>query len=365
MAEPIQPRSITDQIILAFGLITIVSTSLTFYVLIPGIYYNMATILGLDSMSYILFSFTPSTFSTWALIIVTAILVAFSLVTILPTSGTRRIMGDSSDDNYGFFRYLAVFVFVQLILSLLGSYMVPNFGNLPIYNENSIVQNFFFSVGSVFQTVILQFIPLTVMVGIYLVIRRKFSIRAILNPNRDVTEFRAVFIIVATAVAALVFSNNLGNSIMAYVTFLVLNIIYMRFGFLKSLLAGFAITEFNVVSELSVAVPYLPTALSVYLFIWAFFGLLVILEYISTESAKRRKEAVQKQEEELPEISQHFPRVNPDRLFVRSSCPECGRATYHVKQGMTLVCDYCNHELSSDAVGEYNIKIESRYINRI
>lgn len=365
MAEPIQPRGVVDQIILALGLITVVSTSIAFFVLISGISGNMSTILGIDTVTYMIFSFSPNPTIVWGFLIVSAILVAVSLITILPNQAVRKFSGDSVDDIYGFFKYLAIFVFVQLILSIFGRLIYPDFGMLPIYNENFSVQNYFFSVGSVFQTLILQFVPLTVMIGVYLSLKRKFNIRALLNPNSYVTEYKSIFVIIATAVAALFFTNNIGNTVMAYVTFLVLNVIYLRFGFFRSLLAGFAVTEFNLVNGLSTSIPYLPTVLSVYLFLWAFFGLLVVFEYVSRESMKRRKEEEEKRGERPPAIEGGYIRVNPDRLFIRSSCPECGRAVFHVKESMKLVCEKCAHELSSDAIGEYNIRIEGRYVERL
>lgn len=365
MAEPVQPRGIMDQLVLALGLITVVSGAIAFFVLIPGVAGSMTAILGINTSSYFILAFTPTPSMIWAAIIATAVLVAISLISIFPGQGARKLTGDTVDDVYGFFRYLAIFVFIQLVISIFGRYISPGFGDLPVYNEAFPVQNFFFSVGAVFQTVMLQFVPLAIMIGIYLAISGKFNLRALINPNAYIKEYKAVFVIIATAVAALFFSDTVGDTIIAYLTFLVLNAIYLRYGFFRSLIAGFAISEFNIVTGLAGSIPYLPTVLSIYLFIWAFFGLIVVFEYFSRETARKRSEEMEKRREELPALERSYLRVDPDRLFIRSSCPECGRAVFHIRDNMTLVCEKCEHELSRDAVGEYNIRIEGRYPGRI
>lgn len=347
---------IVDKLVTAIGLLAIVPASVIFFVLMPRTFTNIGRILQFSTQNYIFFSVGPSIALVIALIAITSAILLFSL-----SSLAVRLQTLSSSFRHKnspeFFRYLSIFVLVQLVLSVIISVFFPQLGTSPIFNEDIGVQNFLIPVISTFQAIILELLPITVILSIYFVASKKFNLKSLLNPDIYASNVWIPIVIIATTFAAIVYSYDFGESVIAYVTFFVLNIIYLKFGFLKAFLANFTISAFNMIAGASISVPFLTTIITIFLFVWAFFGMYSIIE-IAGEVGRKRASERAAEKETRPSPEPQYVKVDPNLLWIRSSCPNCGNASFHIKENMKLVCDKCEHEIDKDAEGEYNIRIE-------
>ncbi len=346
-----------DMIIRYSGIALIAMSLITFAYLIPGTLdaMNIAVTLGPQLTGVPGFSLTPYLFYlSIALTLLTLLVSIFSLFVHRPDIST----GFQETKNREYFHYLMIFILVQIILTEIIAYFVPAFGTGFPYNEPVAVQNFAFVFETVFQSFLFQLLPITVAILLLLLFTGKLNRSAILSPMIGMRENLLISGVISASVSLIVGGTVL-NYLSNFVTFFMLNFIFVRFGFLKAFLTNFTVAITNVTATLISGNVILSNILPIFLFYLGFLGM-----YSAVQIGMNlpRYLPVPDQKNDRPrKVEKKVPRMEP---FIRSNCPDCGHTVFHVKDDMGLKCARCGKDLEKDATGEMNISIEFRKVNK-
>ncbi len=348
---------------IAFGIFAVV------FSLVVTLFYSfsmkkyIAFIRGIPTSSYTFFSFVPNTSFIISVFAVSIIFIFISIFSLIPVKENISLsFRPKFQPKY--FRYLAIFIFVQLMLSLLMTSIYPSFGVSAVDGYPFPAQDFYYVVSVLFETVLFQLLPLTVLILLYSAVSKKPVLKSLLQSDAIPSNLVAAFSIIgATAVSILYayIGQNIYYVISIYISMVILNIIYIKFGFFRALLSTFILNMTSFYGFVLSKIQVLSLLFLAFLFIWATLGLF----YMFTESEERRKNlevktAGQEKKEGTPRHQQavQVPLLPPDALWIRSTCPECGGMTFHVKDNMYLECDHCHHVLSPGDTGPFNVKID-------
>lgn len=355
MAEGKEKNTLGDLIITYSGLVLTGVSLFTYLYLFPSSISDINTIAQLGTeitgISWLNLG-APLVYLSMAVLL---ILVLSSLVTFF-YQNDRISMGFSKQKNSRFFGYLMIYILVQLILSEIFAYFVPGFGNQFPFHQPLGVQNFVFSYLTLEESLIYQFIPIMVIVAVVGIVRGKISLKTFTFFEFDRFQMLSIAFFVSFFATLLIAGTPL-EYVSDFFSLFVLNIIFLRFGFLKSLLANFAISMTNVTASLISGNATLSLILPVFLFFMGFLGIYSLVQISVTPPREGTLDAPRQTSVERERRSR-VPTIEP---FIRSRCPSCGNAVYSVLlPSISLKCTKCGLELEKNAMGENNIKIEMR-----
>lgn len=344
--------TIGERIAAVSGTVLVAIALFTFVFILPSTLNSVARIvqLGTQVTGINGFSLTPG------LIYLTAsIALALALISLLSLFVNRNSISKSfsRDSTRKFFGFLMIYILLQLILTEIFAYAMPNIASLFPFHENLGVQNFVFAFLSLEQSVIFVFVPVSVALTIIAVLRGESISRYL----RFYEGSRTQVLIISLGISlfsTLFISGSVLGYVSNFVSFTLLNIIFLRFGFLKAFLTNFSLSMTNVTATLIAGNLTLSAMLPLFLFFLGFLGVYSLLQV----SVPSQKEGSREEMEEKPpkvEASKR-PQIEP---FIYSRCPQCGNAVFHViPSDMSLKCEKCEHVLQSDAKGPRNISIE-------
>ncbi len=336
----------------ASGLILAIITLLTFALLFPPSIGDLSRIgqLGTQITGIAGFRFTPSLIYT--ILVVSLIIALMSIFSIFYHNDNLSNSFQKAKTRK-FFGFLMIYILAQLILTEIIAYLVPNFGNQFPFKESLGVQNFVFSFITLEETVLFQLVPIIVVLAVVGIMRGRLNIRAFTHYSGDWTETLILSFTIA-AVSTFIISGTPLDYVSDFASLAILNIIFLRFGFLKAFLTNFAISMTNVTASLVAGNAILSQLLPLFLFFLGFLGVYSLVQvFVESQKVSTEKDVLAESETTR---QRRTPQVEP---FVYSRCPECGNAVYHViLPEMSLKCEKCEHVLSKDAVGEKNITIE-------
>lgn len=355
MEETKEKRTLGELIINYSGLVLVGVSFLTFLFLFPSTFTDAATILQLGSQITGISGFSVNSALIYSVMFATLLLVVVSIISLF-YHNDRISIGFKKEKNRAFFGYLMIYILVQLILTEIFAYFVPNFGNAFPFQQSVGVQNFVFSYLSLEQSILYEFIPLSIAVIVILAIRGELNLHSLRFHEFERFEVLILSLAIA-AVATILITGTYLDYISDFVSFFVLNVIFLRFGFFKAFLTNFTIALTNVTASLVSPNPALSTMLPVFLFFLGFLGIYSLVQ-VSMSVPREEPADEEKRRGNAAEIRRKIPTIEP---FIRSRCPNCGNAMYHIiLPGLTLKCSKCDLELERDATGENNIKIEMR-----
>ncbi|CAC11639.1 hypothetical membrane protein [Thermoplasma acidophilum] len=310
---------------------------------------------------YAMFSFHGTVSFFIGMIVISLVIVIAGLFSLVrfkkdyTTSFTNRPSGR-------YFWYLAIYVLVDLILSFIISSIYPSYGITSINRLPNFVQVYYYLVSVPGETLFFSIIPISVILLIYGFASKKISV-IIKSGDLSWNIVGAISIGVATYAAILyvVLGQNIYYVVSAYVTTLMVSIIYLKFGLIRAILTNFIMSMISFLSVLVSKIPAYSLLLTIFLFAWASVGIYYL--FLENESRQKRisqermdREKTRAAQEARREVQ--APLLKPEDLFIRSSCPECGGIVFHVRGDMNLECDHCHHVVSPDDVGPFNIKID-------
>lgn len=355
-------RKTPGEIILAYsGLALIFASFITFLYLIVPDFTNPGKITALgDSVS----GFSGINFNTATVYAITILVLFFTAFAVFSLfyRNERLSMGFSEEKNRKFYGYMMVYILVQLVLSELLSYFVPNFASEFPFNESGPVQNFVFSYQTLLQASLYELLPISIAAVIVSKLHGVPIAEGLRFYKMSGTERHVISIVISVGASFLV-STTVITFITAFFSLLVLNEIFLNFGFLKAYLTNFAVALTNVTAYLIAGNSVLSIILPLFLFFLGFLGVYSLVQLgvrVPVESHKQEEigTGAQNTGQETTGTARRVSLVQP---FITSRCPECGQATYHVLlPGMNMKCAKCEHEMDRDAVGETNIFIDSR-----
>lgn len=348
------------ELILSYsGLVLIFISFITFlYLIIPDLNNpGKITALG-DQVS----GFSGLNFNTTTVYLITILVLFFAVFGIFSLfyRNEKLSMGFSEETNRKFYGYLMIYILVQLVLSELISYFLPNYANEFPFNESAPIQNFIFSYQTLLEAALYELLPITIAAVIVSRMHGTSLSEGIRFYRMNSTERHVVSIIISI-VASILVSPTIITFITAFFSLFVLNEIFLNFGFLKAFLTNFAVAMTNVTAFLVSGNTALSVGLPLFLFFLGFLGVYSLVQLGVRIPGENQGNQIQGDDKQTPDIaspSRIVPQIEP---FVKSRCPECGQATYHVLlPNMNLQCTKCGHELDRDAVGEINIIIDAR-----
>ena len=336
--------------------------ALVFFFTLPFLFKDFGMIPGMSGLYFYLnIKITPT--MAYSLMPLGIILILLSFFPLF----YDKIHSSSFDRNNNAFYFSAVSVYIAVLVfsSVLVEIVDPSIAVSTVSSMPLGIQNFIYMMGSVLQVLIFEFIPLSLLIIIFLAVSRQLKVSSFLNPYNYLKRFTILFMLIAAAVAVLITNYNLYNSILIYVSTMALSFIYIRYGFLRSILASFisSYVEFTLTAFRGNAI--ITSATSVFLFIWAFAGLYSFTFYMVQRQRKKSDNSDTKGNEdnlENAEVERKIapePKTPPDELWIRSACPNCGNVEYKINDDMSLECTKCGQRLDSDYTGPYNIIISN------
>ena len=357
-------KKTAGELILTYsGLVLIFLSFFTFlYLIIPDLTNpGKITALG-DKVS----GFSGLNFNTATVYVITFLILFFTVFAIISLfyRNDKLSMGFSEDKTRKFYGYLMIYILVQLVLSELITYFVPNYSNEFPFNESGPIQNFIFSYQTLLEAAIYELLPITIAAVIISKMHGTPLSEGIRFYRMNSTERHVVSVIISI-VASLLVSASVITFLTAFFSLLVLNEIFLNFGFLKAYLTNFAVALTNVTAFLVAGNTALSVALPLFLFFLGFLGVYSLVQLGIRMPGEAHETGTPQAIGEVAEPPLNRRPVVEIEPFVKSRCPECGQATYHIiLPNMNMKCTKCGHELDKEAVGETNIVIDARNPSR-
>lgn len=294
-------------------------------------------------------------FSIYLAWIVTLAAVVFITYSIL---FGRKSLTQGTPENRSsvrsFSAYLAAFALLDLFLSEIeaiagiapSSLGMPNNAAIVVFGFSAILFSLLMQLATVY--------PLSYLF-------RSLESRGAIDSNSQHKKWRSAEIVLIAAAADLVigyFVPFVGPaSLSMLLSVILLNYICLKSGFTRALLAYFISTMFSVISFLVLNSFLLSILLTVFLLMWAFIGFSWIA---SVMMGSMQKSNPQEHAQEM--AKRYIEGTDYSKLWVRSTCPNCGESKFHLEPDGSLKCDKCNQIVEKDTEGRLNIIIQNRRI---
>lgn len=309
---------------------------------------------------------------TWVLFPVyllgSALLLFMAIFLFLDRFNISSIKSPPRGESRGnFFVYLSIVFLLELILStvLTSAYpgLVSSLNVIQSYPETLYVPFLFFQWFYV-ELIIMEAIP---ALAVALIARRLFpslKLGNVISPG--VTDPRSLasltlFSTLCSAIFSVYFllgsPDFVPNMISLAFTSFLLIAIYFRFGLKEFFLASFSFNTLSAIytvtsTDTSTLNGYISTSVFLVILLFSFMGLAGSLLKI-TQISESRTRKVATDNKPPRSIS-----LDPKDLWIRSSCPSCGSATFKVENDLSMTCSNCSGKVDRDYAGPMNIKIE-------
>lgn len=258
----------------------------------------------------------------------------------------ERVKPEEKSDN--FFGYIAAFIFLELVISLLASIS----GVVPSLGVPDNVAAVAYGLSSLVFSVLMQLVVVYPLLIVFSEVRKR-------NEEFNQNQADAAVLLISFAIDG-IFAYFLGISGGFDVTFLltviVVNYICIKTGFLKAFLTNITINMISVASYILVNNAIMNTLAAIYLYIWAFLGIFWASGAAFSRLPQRAPGEEQGESQERPSFhNEHYA-----DLWIRSTCPGCGEAKFHVQDDLSLKCEKCGEVIQKDQVGMQNIVVQTR-----
>ncbi len=344
-------RNIEDAIVKYAALSAVAISSLSFLLAIPGMFRKGFPLYGHSMSSYFLLNLPASSGIIAAIAGSVLLLLALSVLSLSRKPAiTIKFLGNNSTPQ--FYRYLLAFIFIEIILSELINTVDPAIVSVYPFDSSfpSVVAAAYAS-EVLLQSLLFQLIPLFAAVVVMLLIRKNLHLSTLSKLSLTSGDEYAIAIIVGVIFA--VFSGGPFIELLSdFFTLFVLNVIFIKTGFLRAFLANFTLSAYNVAAAFLSPYPDGTLLLTIYLVIIGFLGAYSMFGMAARMSAASSAARTQQQPEIKP--------LSPDysALFVRSSCQECGNTTFHIMDDMSLKCTKCGTIVPKGTMVIPNIRVE-------
>lgn len=285
----------------------------------------------------------------WVLIFVA---VLYTLVTLYhkpPVQVFERIKPESKDNNY--FGYIAAFVFFELAISV----VISATGVVPSLQAPDDAAAIAYGISSVIFSILMQLIVIYPLLLLFREVRRR---------NEQFTSAQsdaAVLLISFPIDGALAYFTGMfsGFDVIFLITVLIMNYICIKTGFLKAFLTNITMNMISVASYIFVTATIANTVIAIYLYVWSFLGIFWASGVAFARVPQRAREEVGA-EEGTGLNGSAFRDEHLVDLWIRSTCPGCGEAKFHVQQDLSLKCEKCGAIIQKDQIGVQNIVVQTR-----
>ncbi len=311
----------------------------------PG-YLNGALPSGLKFLSTPFFVYV-----SWILIV--GVMVYISYTILYGNKSLFRGTVESKEKNTTFAAYFAGFALLTLFLSevdaLAGT--IPNSLGTP--SGPAFV---LYGMSTVLSTIVEQ---LAIVVPIFYIAKFLIS-KGLLQSDKDSPSGRFLnleIVVIASSIDVIIeyFIPIFGPaSLSSLLADLLLNYITLKSGITRALMVNFSTTMLSVESFIALNNQIISLLIIIFLVIWAISGfswlMSVMVRYTAQTSPKRSREELAKKYIEETDYS---------KLWVRSTCPNCGETKFHLDSDYSLKCDKCSQVIEKDQTGKMNIIIQT------
>lgn len=348
---PESVKSLEDAVLKYAAYSAVAISTVAFLLAIPGMFRKGFPLYGRSMSSYFILN-SPANADIIEAICGTVVVLLVLSVLSITGKFSGRFKSFHNDSRQPFLRYLLAFVFIEILLSELVDTVNPAITSVYPFDSNlpSVVAAAYAS-EVLLQSFLFQLIPLFVAIVVALLIRRNLHASSLLNFSLSSGDDYIIAIVVGAAFAILS-GGPFIEVISDFFTLFVLNMIFLKAGFLRAFLANFTLSAYNVAAAFLSPYPDGTVLLTVYLVILGFLGaysLFGMAVRISSASSAARVRSPPERKTPAPDYS---------RLFVRSSCQECGSTVFHVMDDMSLKCTKCGTTLPPDTMVIPNIRVE-------
>ena len=318
---------------------------------------NLPLIEALSSSQFLLVNFTITPVFAYFIFGVTFALVFAAVLTFF--TGDRIRTGKRGNSTWQYGKYFVIFVLLELSFSEIESYINPSLSssfpyNLPVASENFVLAS------SVLVETLIQFLVLGLVLVIYYLFTNHNTETRFLD--MDISMRNTALISLVSAVPIAIFSGGTPLELAGtFITFAFLNVAFIRVGFLKGMTMNFSITMSNLFISVAGATSIYSGILTYVLLFFSILALVAIFTFIPLNPGSRTVRTGDTFEEISRSVEAHKEEtVGGDAsslLFIRSSCPTCGNATFLLGDNMSMKCMKCGHEIDKDAIGDPNISL--------
>ncbi|MEM0139442.1 MAG: hypothetical protein QXZ44_02360 [Ferroplasma sp.] len=342
---------------------------IVFFYSLPFTFSEMPAITKISS-SYIYLNISLSSGMAYFLLIFSMIIVFASFIPLVYSND--QFTGMSRNGNAFYYSIFSIYMAIMIFLSAVIEIFDPAITVNPLSKMGIGIQNFVYLSEAIIQIGLFVIIPLIIMTAIYLAITKNLTLKNMLKPGEKIKRAMVGMIVITGIIA--VFATNYGfyDTILLYISTLLLAFIYLKYGMLRAILVSFISSTIDFASILFSSSIALSLAMSIFLFIWAFAGLYTVTFFYVEKKRKQNEESEKQPQSENNEVGNSQEKkygnparnMNPDELWVRSACANCGNVEYRVNPDLSLVCTNCGQEYSRDSSGPFNIVIDKITLHR-
>ena len=318
-----------------------------------------ASVLGLDpSLTFVLYV---------VMLLGSACFLAMAVFLFLDRLNLNSIGSAASGEMRGnFFVYLSIVFLLELILSTVLTSAFPGLvsalNSIQAYPESLYVPFLYFQ-WFYLELILTETIPALIIAYIAVRFLGPNGIKGVFSPRITEPVKLAELALGSTMISTLFSAyfllgspDFIPNLISLAVTSFLLISIYFRFGLKELLMASFC---FNILSAVytvtstdsSTLNGYISTSVFLIILLFSFFGLAgSILKVSQISEVMQTKKAAR---DNQPQKS-----TDPADLWIRSSCPSCGGATFKLENDFSMTCSHCSGKIDRDYSGPMNIRIE-------
>lgn len=264
----------------------------------------------------------------------------------------EKIKPDEKGMN--FFGYISAFVFFELATSWIASAT----GAVPSLGVSNNIAPVVYGISSVVFSVLMQLIVVYPLLLLFNQVRKR-------SPGFTQNQSDAAVLLVSFPIdGAIGYFTGMftGFGFTFLLTVLIMSYICIKTGFLKSFLTNMTINMISVSSYLYLDNAVVNTVLAIYLFVWAFLGVFWASGLAFARVPQKMAQEGQGEPGASAEGPGDLPPENLVDLWIRSTCPACGEAKFHVETDLSLKCEKCGMIIQKDQVGIQNIVVQARRI---
>ena len=166
------------------GYLLIAIAIISFLIAIPDIFITKLPLYGHPASSFFIFNITATTYLAAAIIIPTAAVVGLALFSLF-NQKERNVRSFNNTRSDAFYRYLLVFVFIEIIVSEVIEYANPALSEVfPFDSANPSVVALAYSSQVLMQSILFQLLPLAVAIAVLLYATGKLSLKNFISATK-------------------------------------------------------------------------------------------------------------------------------------------------------------------------------------
>lgn len=261
-----------------------------------------------------------------------------------------------SDKNFygSFSMYFVFFMSMGILIGEIQGLLYPS---TSVLNMPVMAYNFYGQVLISSYTILLQIIPILIIMAAYCR-QNNLSFLDTVSGRRNMPNsliFRALPVLISYDALVLYFLQGFDSLPFIVSTFVMSNLIFMKFGLPRAFLSNFIYIAVSVAGFSISSVSGLVILYEIYVFVILFGGIFmgsaILNRHVMSRINSRNSGS------ENTHVNER--RIKEDRvkLWVYGSCPNCNNVNFALSNDLSLVCTKCGREIAPDEILPQNIAV--------